>query len=273
MSWRSDYVIINKLKLHYTRTGGDKQPLVLAHGITDDGLCWTTIAEALAPECDVIMVDARGHGRSDAPKHGYGPDNHAKDLAGVIAKLKLRRPIILGHSMGASETLTFAGTYPNAPLAIMLEDPPPWWMPQAEDAAQLTQRREWMTGLKRKTHADLIADQHAAMPHWSTAEIERWADSKQRFSLNVIEAFDAKKRNGVDWQTILPRISCPALLITADISHGALVTQESAAVLQSLIPQLQIAHIPQAGHSIRHDQLDKYLNAIQNFLAGIMQTT
>jgi N-formylmaleamate deformylase len=36
-----------------------------------------------------------------------------------------------------------------------------------------------------------------------------------------------------------------------------------------LIPQLKVAHIPKAGHSIRHDQLDKYLKVIQNFLVKI----
>ena len=272
-SWKSDYVLINKLKLHYIRTGGDKQPLVLAHGITDDGLCWTTVAEVLAPEYDVIMVDARGHGRSDSPKHGYGPKMHAKDLAGVISKLKLQSPIILGHSMGAGEALTFAGAYPNMPRAILLEDPPPWWMLHGvvteEEVKQQVPRRDWMITLKRKTHADLVSEQQTATPHWSKAEIERWADSKQRFSLNVIEAFDAKISRSVDWQTILPRITCPALLITADLSHGALVSKESAAALKSLIPQLQVVYIPEAGHSIRHDQFEQYMKVIQTFLATV----
>jgi N-formylmaleamate deformylase len=62
--WQSGDVTANGIRLHYTRTGGDKPPLVLAHGVTDDGLCWTPVAAALAPDYDVIMVDARGHGRS-----------------------------------------------------------------------------------------------------------------------------------------------------------------------------------------------------------------
>ena len=66
--WHSGFVESNGIRLHYTRTGGDKPPLVLAHGVTDAGLCWTPLAEALAPEYDAIMVDARGHGRSDAQR-------------------------------------------------------------------------------------------------------------------------------------------------------------------------------------------------------------
>ena len=154
-SWKSDYVTVNKIKLHYTRTGGDKQPLVVAHGVTDDGLCWTTIAKALAPNYDVVMVDARGHGRSDSPKSGYGPASHAKDMMGLVTKLNLQHPILLGHSMGAMTTLAFAGAYPDIPRAILLEDPPPWWVintASAEAAARRTELQAWMEGIKRKTH-------------------------------------------------------------------------------------------------------------------------
>ena len=70
-TWQSGDVTVNGLRLHYTRTGGAKPPVVLAHGFSDDGLCWTPVAEALEADYDVIMVDARGHGRSEAPEQGY----------------------------------------------------------------------------------------------------------------------------------------------------------------------------------------------------------
>ena len=81
-SWQSGDVEANGLRLHYTRTGGAKPPVVLAHGFSDDGLCWTPVAEALEAEYDVIMVDARGHGRSEARERGYGSAEQAEDLRG-----------------------------------------------------------------------------------------------------------------------------------------------------------------------------------------------
>jgi pimeloyl-ACP methyl ester carboxylesterase len=63
--WKSDVIEINGLRLHYTRTGGDKPPLVLAHGFSEDGLVWTALAEVLEDQYDLIMPDARGHGQSD----------------------------------------------------------------------------------------------------------------------------------------------------------------------------------------------------------------
>ncbi|MBA3450836.1 MAG: alpha/beta hydrolase, partial [Chloroflexia bacterium] len=112
--WQSGFVAANGLRLFYTRTGGDKPPVVLAHGVTDSGLCWSPVAAELAADYDVIMLDARGHGRSDVPERGYGPEEQADDLAGAIAALGLTRPAVLGHSMGAATALVLAGAHPTA---------------------------------------------------------------------------------------------------------------------------------------------------------------
>lgn len=126
INWTANKIATNGVTLHYTRTGsnmgGDKPPVILAHGFSDDGLCWTPVAEVLEADYDVIMVDARGHGRSDAPEQGYGPIEMAADLAGVITGLGLHKPAVLGHSMGGSTTMALAGLYPDIPGAILIED-------------------------------------------------------------------------------------------------------------------------------------------------------
>src|SRR5689334_19775137 len=179
-SWQSAEVEANGLHLHYTRTGGDKPPLVLAHGFSDDGLCWTPVARALEHDYDVIMVDARGHGQSQAPERGYAPTDHAADLAGAIVALGLRRPMVLGHSMGAATALALAGTYPDVPGAILLEDPPQRWLADTAPAPigaedwQARQRAR-ITELKTQTREQLIAGQRAATPGWSDDELGPWA--------------------------------------------------------------------------------------------------
>ena len=104
-NWQSGFVEANGIRVHYNRTGGDLPKLVLAHGVTDDGLCWTPLARKLESEFDIIMVDARAHGESEAPADGYEPVTLAADLAAVITELGLDRPAVLGHSMGAITAL------------------------------------------------------------------------------------------------------------------------------------------------------------------------
>lgn len=263
-NWQANFIDTNGIRLHYTRTGGAKPPLVLAHGFSDDGLCWTPVAEILAADYDVIMVDARGHGRSAGPEQGYGSAESAADLAGVITGLGLARPAVLGHSMGAATALALAGTYPTLPGAILLEDPPAWWF---ADPAAVPNRRvrfgERIVALKRKTREELIAEQRIQSPSWSEAELGPWADSKLRLSFYVLNHEGAA---AVDWRATVQQITCPTLLITADPDQGAIVTPEGAAALQALVPQAQIAHIPGAGHSIHREQFDHYMQVVRAFL-------
>ena len=121
--WTDGYVIANGIRIHYWRTGGDKPVIIMAHGSSDNGLCWTNLAKELTNEYDIILPDARGHGLSDPPTKSDSADAQAEDLAGLIRKLKIEKPIVMGHSMGSSSVAWFAAKYPNIPRAVILEDP------------------------------------------------------------------------------------------------------------------------------------------------------
>jgi pimeloyl-ACP methyl ester carboxylesterase len=51
-------------RIHYTRTGGQKPPVLLLHGVQVNGLTWLGTAKALEATYDVVMPDFRGHGLS-----------------------------------------------------------------------------------------------------------------------------------------------------------------------------------------------------------------
>src|SRR5512134_1184173 len=122
--WTDGYVMANGIRIHYWRTGGaGKPPLVLAHGSSDDGLCWTNLAKELTDRYDIIMFDARGHGLSDPPTPNDPEDVQVEDLSELIKALKLDKPILMGHSMGSASVAHFAAKYPDVPRAVILEDP------------------------------------------------------------------------------------------------------------------------------------------------------
>ena len=270
-AWHPGDCDVAGLRLHYVRSGGAKPPLICAHGVGDDGCCWTAVAEAFAPGYDVILVDARGHGRSSEPADGYDAAAQADDLRGLSAALELDSPVLVGHSMGALTVLALAATTPELPRALVLEDPPPWWMPRdpKADGETRAQMRADMAAMKRKTHRQLVAEQRRVAPHWPAAEIIRWAEAKQRMSPRVTEIFDAPGGSAVEWSRELPRVRCPVLLVTGDPGRGALATPEAIAELGRLVPTLESVSLPEAGHSVRHDQRARYLDAVQAFLAAL----
>jgi N-formylmaleamate deformylase len=273
LSWQPGDIVVKGVWLHYARTGGTKPPLVLAHGITDDGLCWSPVAEVLAADYDVIAVDARGHGFSEAPETGYDIATLAEDLYGVIAGLELRKPAILGHSMGAITTLALAGLHPDVPRAILLEDPPSWWLPPSgpsqQENAHTAGIRDWFRGLAGQTRDELISAQRLATPHWSEVDLELLGDSRLRLNAKAIQLFDPGASASVTWSACLPHITCPVLLITADPSRGAIVTPEAVQALRGYIPQLRLAPIQEAGHSIHREQLSEYIEVVRSYLAQL----
>lgn len=267
--WKTGYFVSDGTKLHYYRTGGAKHPFVLIHGITDDGLCWTRVAERLATKYDVIMVDVRGHGKSDAPDKGYDYRTIATEIVGLIHGLKLEKPIVMGHSMGAFITLTLTGLHPDLPRAIILEDPPAFWRTRPPSQKELDGRTgmlAWFNDVKRKTHEELSKTVRLDNPHWPEAELGPWIDSKHRFSPKIARLVESPNAVPANFPLILSQITCPALVITAEHERGAILTDEDVAELQRSVPHLERAHIPGAGHSIHREQFARYMKVVEQFL-------
>lgn len=269
--WASGFVETNGVRLHYLRSGGAMPPLVLAHGGLEDARCWAPAAEALAADHDVIAIDARGHGRSDSPTDGYDLATQAEDLAGAIAALGLEKPALLGHSLGAEAALVLAGAHPQLLRGIVLEDPGPWWMgwpATDEEKTALTVMRERYEQYPHLPREVLLADRRQRSPNWTEGERAAWVDAKLRASQHAFAVFDPELDAGIDWPTVLSRITCRALLIHTDVATGGMVGPESVATLQALVPHLAIAHIPGASHSIRRSNLTHFMAVVGRFLAS-----
>jgi pimeloyl-ACP methyl ester carboxylesterase len=71
------------------------------------------------------------------------------------------------------------------------------------------------------------------------------------------------------WKDDLKKATCPMLLITADPEAGAIVTEETAQYVKSNHPNVDVLHIPGAGHSIQREKYPETLQAIEEFIKKI----
>ncbi|MCS6849027.1 MAG: alpha/beta hydrolase [Anaerolineae bacterium] len=265
----SDFVLANGLRLHYYRHKADQPTLLLLHGITDNGLCWTPVIEALGDDFDIIAPDARGHGLSDAPAHGYAAADHAADVAEFIRALGLNRPVVVGHSMGGMVATLVAAYHPDLVRAAIFEDPA--WFDAAQQPPEFRRQRaaEWRADLlanHQLSQDALIAKGRANNPSWSDAELQPWSVAKQQVRPQVLEYIE---HEAADWRAAVRALRVPALLITGDVSRGVIISPEQAKEAQALNALLSIAHVPDAGHSIRRDNFVGYMAAVRSFLAGL----
>jgi N-formylmaleamate deformylase len=268
-SWTQDDFLVGGVRLHYYRTGhGDKPPLVLVHGFSDNGLCWSRTAHDLEVEYDVVMPDMRGHGLSARMRPGDEVDM-AADLAGLIRGLGLKRPIVGGHSMGAGVAVEVGARFPELARALVLEDPP-WWLgrtlppPGHNDEDSMSQ---WARSLAGQTLEELLARYRAEQPTWPDETVRSMAESKKQLDQAILDTlFDKLNRGGSDWLTTIQDITQPVLLLTANPDLGAIVTPEVAARIRELKPGWTIVNVPDVGHLIRYDGYAAYMDALRKFL-------
>lgn len=113
------------VELHVEARAGHRAaaPFVLVHGLASNARLWDGVAEHLhAAGHTVVVIDQRGHGRSDAPDLGYDLDTAVADLRTLIGTLELERPVLAGQSWGGNVVLELGWRHPDAVRGIACVD-------------------------------------------------------------------------------------------------------------------------------------------------------
>jgi pimeloyl-ACP methyl ester carboxylesterase len=112
----------------------ESPPLVLVNGWTGDHGIFTPQIIHFARNHRVVAINLRGHGASDAPKQEYTIVGFADDIAWQCAQLGLKKPLIIGHSLGGVVTLELCGRYPDLASGMMMIDSIVMAPPNVRDA-------------------------------------------------------------------------------------------------------------------------------------------
>ena len=263
--WTEARVTVDGLEFHYIRTGdGNKPPLLLLHGFSDNGLCWLPVARDLEAQYDVIMPDARGHGLSARVQPNAQIDN-AADVAGLIVALGVHQPVVGGHSMGGLTATELGARYPELIGGLILEDP--GWIDPSPDDVPMRENPffEWLLKLEGVSLGEIVARGKADNPTWSEVEFPAWAESKRQLDKNIFGVVNIHK----PWREFVSAFTVPALLITADVELNAIVSPALAHEAASLSPFLQVVPVPNAGHNIRRENYPAFMQALQAFLSPL----
>lgn len=283
----SNTFISQRLRLHYVDWGNaDKPPLLLVHGGRDHCRSWDWTAEALREDWHIIAMDHRGHGDSEWTEDGnYRIMDLVYDLAQLIHQLDLAPVTIVSHSLGANTSLRYAGLFPeNVRKIAAIEGlfPTPAQEALLKNVPFARRVRDYI-GEKRKAAGRLprryptLEDAYARMkgenPYLTDAQarhltlhgINRNEDGTFSWKfdphLNVDGApydITGEQRNEL-WGAI----TCPTLLMNgADswagnpIENGMIEPFRNAEVIE----------FENAGHWLHHDQFDKFIATLKDFL-------
>ncbi len=261
--WSTAICETNRVNIHYTRTGGDKPPLILLHGLTASGACWTALTHALEGEYDVIMPDARGHGKSSAPDYGYQYEDLANDVVGLIKALRLPPPILIGHSMGGMTAAVVASRNPKLLRGIILADPTflsPKVQREIRDSDVADQHRR----ILNISLDQVVAEARIRHPDRSSDTLELIAGARLQTSMS---AFDVLTPPNPEYMQLVSAIDVPSLLVIGDTA--SVVSPAVAAELQRLNPRFLVEQIREAGHGVHYDQPERFAVVVKSFLRSI----
>ena len=107
------------VKVYYD-SYGQGTPIVFLHPWTTNGGIWYYQAFPFARTNQVIVVDHRGHGRSDKPQGGYSIQEHAADVRAVLDTAGVRQAVLVGNSIGGMIAMQFALDNPDRVKGLLI---------------------------------------------------------------------------------------------------------------------------------------------------------
>src|SRR5262245_28459009 len=111
-SYKSDFVRVNGIRLHYLDWGGTGDVLLMLPGFGDDASVFDGFAQKFTARFQVIGLTRRGSGQSDKPPTGYDTATRVEDLRHFLDAINIERATIIGHSMAGDDVTLFGSVYP-----------------------------------------------------------------------------------------------------------------------------------------------------------------
>jgi pimeloyl-ACP methyl ester carboxylesterase len=121
-----ELVTISAGRLHIRCTGTGDTTVLLMPGWNFGSEAWAVIEPSIADRGRVCTYDKFGTGTSDRPPTTQTFATQAVDLHELLDEIGESGPfVVVGHSFGGAEAVTFASTYPDEVDGLMLVDASP----------------------------------------------------------------------------------------------------------------------------------------------------
>ena len=218
------------VRIHY-ETEGTGPAVVLHHGTMGSGPDWLDLGyvDALRDRHKVILIDARGHGRSDKPHDpaAYDLSLRAADVVAVLDDLGVPGASFLGYSMGGWIGFGLAKHFPQRIDAFIIGGAHPY----AENTQAIRDRMPkdpaaFAAGLE-KTYGDLLTPARRA-----------------RLLANDLDALRALTQDRDDIADVLPTMTMPSLVFCGELDPRLAQARQAA----SGMPNAAFLGLPGCDH-------------------------
>ncbi|WP_028935036.1 alpha/beta fold hydrolase [Pseudonocardia spinosispora] len=264
--------------LFYATAGAaDGRCVVFAHAWgLNSGMWHYQVPAFLEAGLKCVLFDRRGHGRSDLPGQGYDLDRLADDLADLLIHLDARDVVLVGHSLGAAETVRYLTRHgaeriagivlsaPTTPFELRTEDNPDGPIPLASaEAMWALLRRDVGAFVEAVSGADYFGAEYPI-----SATLGDWTRSQIVNTHPQVLVSTSRSRITSDQREEFAGITCPALVVHGDADRSAPI-DVTGRKTHSLLPQSKLVIVPGAGHGVYLSDSDRYNKELLAFIDAL----
>ena len=247
------------LKIYY-EVEGEGAPLMLHHGLTSSHNSFKRngYTEKLRKSYRLILIDARGHGKSDKPHEAkeYKLRNFVSDTVAVLNELGLEKSHFLGYSMGGSVGLGIGVYSPERFKSLMIGG---WGMAETDSEEEVNRRKGFTDVLREGMDAVVAAMEGRG--------VDSSPERKKEILENDSEALVALSsvKEHVGFMDRLPLVELPWLFYAGDQDY----LYERAKKTAEIIPNAQFVSLSGLDHSGASVHSELVLPHVLKFLASI----
>jgi pimeloyl-ACP methyl ester carboxylesterase len=257
----SRFAKLDSSKVHYVNYGKGDDALVLIHGWTQSADAWRDNVSDLAKRNRVIVIDLPGHGESDKPQapanNGgaplYSMDHFARAVDAVMRDAKVKRAVLVGHSMGTPVARQFYRKYPQKTLGIVVVDGS---LRPFGDKAMIDQM---MAGFRGPNYRQTVSQMMGFIggPNLSAELKQRINSSSMNTPQHVlVSAFEGMLDNSI-WTE--DQIKVPVLAIMA---KTALLPPNAEESYRAIAPKLDFQIFDDVGHFLMMEKPKEFDAAV-----------
>jgi pimeloyl-ACP methyl ester carboxylesterase len=243
---------------------GEGAPVVLVHGAGQDTTSWRYNIPYFARTHQVFAIDLPGHGKSEVI---LPPINQTSDYArfvwNFIQEMRLERPVLLGHSMGAGICMTVALEHGDALAGIVPVD-------GAERVVGVFDRDIHQAyldaSLELKLEMTMESFRSLCSRATPAARIEEIAQDLLRIHPEVTAA-DTRAFNSFDISDKAHLIDAPVLLISG--SDDFLVTPDMVRETGKKMRKSRVVVLDGVGHFPHTEAPERFNREAGAFLASL----
>ncbi|WP_405979880.1 alpha/beta fold hydrolase [Streptomyces sp. NBC_00158] len=244
---------------------GDGTPVVLLHGLAGHAGEWDAVARELSPRHRVVAVDQRGHGCSERRPADVSRAAYVADAVAVCEQLGLRRPVLVGQSLGGHTALLAAAAHPGAFRALVLVEAGPGRPApgvQAEIGGWLD---SWPAPFPTRRAAVEFLGGGPVGEGWAAGLEERDGGWWPRFERDVMVASLAENARRAYWDE-WSGVSCPTLAV---FGQSGFITPEEIGEMLRLRPETVALSVPGTGHDLHLERPDVLLDLLRGLLGSV----